>query len=217
MMLPTEASQELNDAFRHLRNDLRERTFYRHPSDLAIVESRRREWLAGLQGRLDSETYVPRPALGLSVPKAEWHVRPAIILTLEDHVVYNYLALLARSQVAPKLRWSERDGIRFSNHIDLRGKGWFRHTFVGWKAFDKSSLRRSKEKPHVLVTDIAGYYENIDIDRLVRDLRAIGVERAVTKLMSSCLNKWAGRRGKGIPQGYSASDLFAEFYLRTLR
>ena len=157
-----------------------------------------------------------RPALGLSVPKAEWHVRPAIILTLEDHVVYNYLALLARAQVAPKLSWSERNGIRFSNHIDLRGKKWFRSTFAGWKAFDRSSFRRSKEKSHVLVTDIAGYYENIDIDRLVRDLRAIGVEAAVTKLLSSCFNKWAGRRGKGIPQGYSASDLFAEFYLNTV-
>ena len=66
------------------------------------------------------------------------------------------------------------------------------------------------------MTDIAGYYENIDIDRLVRDLRAIGVESPVAKLLSSCLNKWAGRRGKGIPQGYSASDLFAEFYLNTV-
>ena len=35
-------------------------------------------------------------------------------------------------------------------------------------------------------------------------------------MLSACLNKWAGRRGKGIPQGYSASDLFAEFYLNTV-
>ena len=216
MMIPTEGSQELNDAFRHVRDDLRERAFYRHPSDLEIVTSHRFEWLAGLQAQLDRETYVPRPVLRLSVPKADWHVRPAAVLTLEDHAVYNYLALSARTQIAPQLSWSERKGIRFSNHIELRRKRWFRRSFVGWKAFDKSSLRRTDKKTHVLVTDIAGYYENIDIGRLVQDLRAVGVEPAVAKLLSSCLNKWAGRRGKGIPQGYSASDLFAEFYLNTV-
>ena len=212
----TEVSQELNDAFRHVSDDLKEGAFYRHPNDLSIVTSHRFEWLTALQGRLDSEAYVPRAATGLSVPKAEWHVRPAAILTLEDHTVYNYLALLARAQVGPQLSWSEKKTIRFSNHIKLRGRRWFRPSFVGWKAFDRLSLRRMKKKTHVLVTDIAGYYENIDIGRLVQDLRAVGVESAVVNLLTACLNKWAGRRGKGIPQGYSASALFAEFYLNTV-
>ena len=216
MTMSTELSQELNDAFRHVSDELRERGFYRHPSDLAIVTSHRNEWLAGIQDRLDNETYVPRPALQLSVPKPDWHVRPAAVLTLEDHAVYNYLALLARAQIAPQLSWSERREIRFSNHIELRGRRWFRRRFVGWKAFDKSSLRRAEEASHVLVTDIAGYYENIDIGRLVQNLRAVGVESAVANVLSSCLNKWAGRRCKGIPQGHSASDLFAEFYLNTV-
>ena len=212
----TEVSQELDDASRHVRDDLRETAFYRHPTDLAIVESRKAEWLAGLQARLNDETYVPRPAMGLRVPKAEWHVRFATTLTLEDHVVYNYLALLARAQVAPQLSWSEKKGIRFSNHIELKGRRWFRRSFVGWNAFNKSSLRRTKKSTHVLVTDIAGYYENIDIGRLVQDLQVVGIEATVAKMLSSCLNKWAGRRGKGIPQGFSASDLFAEFYLNTV-
>lgn len=40
-------------------------------------------------------------------------------------------------------------------------------------------------------------------------------------LLSSCLHRWAHPRGKGIPQGYSASDIIAKVYLepvdRTLR
>ena len=216
MTIPTQVSPELNNAFRHLADDLRERAFYRHPSDLAIVTSHRIECLAGLQVRLDNETYVPRPPLPLSVPKVNWDVRPAAILTLEDHAVYNYLALLARAHIAPQLSWSEKKGIRYSNHIELRGRRWFRRSFVGWKAFDKSSFRRAEKKMYVLEADIAGYYENIDIGRLVQDLQSVGVESGIAKLLSACLNKWAGRRGKGIPQGYSASDLFAEFYLNTV-
>ena len=180
------------------------------------MTSHRAQWLGSLQSRLDDGTYVPRPAPLLSVPKPEWHVRPAAVLTLEDHVVYNYLALLARVLVGPQLQWSERKGIRYSNYIAQRGVWWFRRSFVGWKAFGASSLDRLEKATHVLVTDITGYYENIDIGRLVQDLRATGVDSSVTRLLSVCLNKWAGRRGKGIPQGYSASDLFGEFYLNTV-
>jgi hypothetical protein len=33
------------------------------------------------------------------------------------------------------------------------------------------------------------------------------------RLLSACLHRWAGLRGKGIPQGYSASDILAKLYL----
>ena len=217
MTMPKVVSQELNDAFRHVRDDLRERAFYRHPSDLEIVTSHRNEWLADLQDRLGNEVYVPRAALRLSVPKADWQVRPAAVLLLEDHTVYNYLALLARAQIAPLLSWfgEERDSILKPYRI-AREAVVPKEFCWGGRLLMKSSLRRIEKNKHVLVTDIAGYYENIDIGRLVQDLRAVGVEAAVVQLLSSCLNKWAGRRGKGIPQGYCASDLFAEFYLNTV-
>ena len=216
MALTAEVSQELHEAFRRVQADLRERTFYRPPSLVETVASHRVEWLAGLQERLNNGTYVPRPALQLNVPKPGWHVRPAAVLALEDHTVYNYLALSARARVAQEVLWSQQRDIRFSHHVELRGRRWFRRDFVGWKQFDGSSLRRTEKKPYVLVTDIAGYYENIDIGRLVQDLQVIGVEQAVVKLLGTCLHKWVGRRGKGIPQGYAASDLFGEFYLNTV-
>ena len=64
-----------------------------------------------------------------------------------------------------------------------------------------------------MITDIAGYYENIDIARLIRELRDLGVDNTTLHNLSNCLNKWAEPRGRGIPQGCSSSELFAEFYL----
>ena len=212
----TDASSELTDAFVRARHDQQKRTFFRHPSDLLVVNAYHLEWLAALQNRLDDGTYTPRPAPLLGIPKPEWHIRPGAILTLEDQVVYHYLALLARSVIASQLQWSEGK-IRYSNYLAKGGASWFRLAFVGWKNFSRASIEKLKEpSKHVLIADIAGYYENIDIGRLMQDLRASGVDSSVTDFLSSCLNKWAGPRGRGIPQGYSPSDLFGEFYLNNV-
>jgi Reverse transcriptase (RNA-dependent DNA polymerase) len=209
-------SLELSDAFLRMQKDQQGRTFYKHPSDLLILTANHRECLAALQESLDEGKYTARPAPSVHIPKPNWHVRPAAILTLEDQVVYHYLALLAKPVVAPQLEWSEGK-VRYSNFLAKEGASWFRRTFLGWKNFDRTSIRKLQDSPkYVLLTDIAGYYENIDIGRLVQDLRASGVDGTITQTLSMSLNKWAGPRGRGIPQGYSPSDLMGEFYLNSI-
>lgn len=65
----------------------------------------------------------------------------------------------------------------------------------------------------MLLTDIAGYYENIDLGRLIQELQVAGVAAPIPSMLSKCLNGWAEPRRRGIPQGYSPSDVLAEFYL----
>ena len=211
-----EASSELSDAFRRVQNDQRERTFFTHPCNVEVLTVHRSEWLAELQRRVDDSKYTPRPAPLLSIAKENWHVRPGVVLTLDDQVVYQYLALLARPVVAPQLEWSEGK-VRFSHYLSKSGASGFQRPFLGWKNFSHASIKKLKDaSKYVVITDIAGYYENIDIGRLIQDLRASGVSSSVTELLSACLNKWAGPRARGIPQGNSASDLFGEFYLNSV-
>jgi len=91
---------------------------------------------------------------------------------------------------------------------------WFRNNFVSWDNFRaKSSDYLQNGTKFVVVSDITGFYENIDIDKLLSDLRGIvGGTRPEIDLLRNCLRKWSVRGEKGIPQGYSASDLLAKVY-----
>jgi len=115
------------------------------------------------------------------------------------------------------LEWSEGK-IRFSHKLlDEDKNQWFSGTFSGWDTFRKRSIEiLDSGYQYVLITDIAGYYENIDIRRLIRELRVLGIDNTTLETLSRCLNKWSEPRGRGVPQGFSPSDMFAELYLDTL-
>ena len=45
------------------------------------------------------------------------------------------------------------------------------------------------------------------------DLRTIQIPKTELDLLAKCLRRWSGTRTKGIPQGYTASDILAKVYL----
>ena len=174
-------------------------------------------WLEALEGQITIGIYVPGPFPYLEVPKPGWHIRPGIQLSLEDQFVYHYIALQAVDVVGPALEWTA-ETVRFSYRLSAPGKhSWFKWRFNGWKNFSTVSLGKlSGDAQFVLESDVSGFYENVDIGRLVQELLAAGVNQSVTKQLSLFWNKWSGTRQRGIPQGYSPSDLFAEFYMDPL-
>ena len=72
-------------------------------------------------------------------------------------------------------------------------------------------IRIAQGADHVVITDIAGFYENIDIGLMLSDLRAVDDNGPVGQRLSECLNKWSLSHvsGRGIPQGFAASDILA--------
>ncbi len=192
--------------------DQKNRTFLSSLFELSYQQHSESEWLPPLAKQLAAGDYVPRTPATFDVPKPNWHVRPGADLSVDDQVVYQYLALSIRPHVEPLLAPTEGT-IRFSHYLSTRPNEWFKPAFLGWTAFRKRSVELCAHYPFVLVTDISGYYENIDIQRLVAELRACGVTGPATGMLSKCLNKWAEPRHRGIPQGQSPSDLLAEFYL----
>src|SRR5258707_2835442 len=48
------------------------------------------------------------------------------------------------------------------------------------------------------------------------DLRDLGCDANTVQILSTCLYRWAVIPGRGIPQGYSASDILAKVYLNPI-
>ena len=204
-------------ALNRLKSDRRISGFYQIPFELEFSLADFENWLGPIQVQLKDGTYIPAMACPLNTPKPKWHIRPASLLSINDLLVYHCLALSCLPNVKQYLEWSESK-IRFSHKLlDEDKKQWFSGTFSGWDMFRKRSIEiLDSGYQYVLITDIAGYYENIDIRRLIRELRVLGIDNTTLETLSLCLNKWSEPRGRGIPQGFSPSDMFAELYLDTL-
>jgi hypothetical protein len=62
--------------------------------------------------------------------------------------------------------------------------------------------------------DIAGFFENIAVRRLIHDLKRIECPENAVAILSQCLNKWAIEE-RGLPQGVLASDILSKVYLES--
>lgn len=199
-------------AFVFFEHDQKERVFFSHPLEPILRKGAKDEWLATLARQVESATYVPSHAKILDTPKPKWHSRPGALLSCADQVVYHYIGLKCLELIRPRLRALEGT-VRFSNILAKNNRSWFARTFSGWKRFSEATATLLPNAEFIVETDVAGYYENIDIGRLIRELSAEGVDPFTIALMEKCLNKWAYPRGRGLLQGFSPSDLLAEYYM----
>lgn len=154
------------------------------------------------------------------VPKGNGAVRPGAILSLEDRTVDADIVGVLLPTISSGLKWAQGT-VDFSHQFASRpGRvNWFSNRFTGWTQFRNAQLRKLEEDEeitHVVVTDLTGFYENIDLTILMSDLRALGCDPDVVQLLQTCLYRWALLPGRGIPQGYSASDILAKVYLNSI-
>src|SRR6266404_5304735 len=194
------------------------RTFVRHPYDLELVQIDLRAWLDQLRDLLRTDRYYPSPMLFIDVPKGRAGVRSGAYLALADRVVYASLVGAALPHIEGQLAWAQGT-VDFSYQLrrTRRGAAWFRSRFHAWREFREAGLRRVQEGvPYVVMTDISGFYDNIDIATLVSDLRQMRVPELLVAQLSSCLNRWTEPLKVGIPQGQSASDVLAKVYLNSV-
>ena len=70
----------------------------------------------------------------------------------------------------------------------------------------------------LVVADIAGYYENIDLATLRSDLNQLNIDKNLVNFLMINLFRWSTQqvRGRSLPQGLSASDILAKLYLNTI-
>jgi len=206
---------DVSKAFTIVKSDLHGMTFVNYPFEEELVDLDQQLWLDQITEKLQSDSYTPSVCDIAEVPKGKGAVRPGSILTLEDQVVYTTLVDAIYGLLHKELLWSQGStDYSYRLNTELGSKQWFRDQFNGWKDFKDNSVKRIDEgDAFVVITDITGFYENIDHSLLLSDLRQIHSPDEIVNAIRSCLVKWAQLDTKGIPQGSSASHLLAKLYL----
>ena len=207
---------DLSLAWRRATGDLASRrAFARHPFHDALISSELDPWLAGLARSLRDGTYHPHSCRVVQVPKPSSHIRPGADLHLEDQVVFAALLQQMRQRISAALG-DPAHSPDYSYHLraDEAHADWFAPIFPRWRAFDHDSLAEvANGAVFVVVADIAGYYENIDLNTLRSDLNGLGVDAMALNLLMDCLHRWARVQRRGVPQGHSPADVLAKLYL----
>lgn len=176
------------------------------------------KWLERLMSIVEAGEYAPKDVVICDVLKPNYAIRPGAYLWIDDQLVYYACLGACLPHIYRAVSWpTKRIDHSYPLAEHFTNVEWFKSPFFAWKNFRTASIKQLDEGfSHVLITDIAGYYENIDIATLISDLRQIGAPNNVVGLLSSCLNRWAQVSGRGIPQGYNPSNLLGKLYLNTI-
>lgn len=147
---------------------MKERHFTVHPDVVAWIESDLPDWLDGLAAEL-AAGYTPRPSKFAAVPKAGGLIRPGTILDLDDALVYNLLVGRLLHSIIHQLRWSQGTvDTAYPLAPTADAADWTGTGFLVWRSWRDQSIARLSAPgvEYVVVSDITGFYENVDLQRL---------------------------------------------------
>jgi len=170
-----------------------------------------------LSTRLRNGTYTPRTPRIVEVPKSELATRPMAVLDMTDRILYQALMM----DIGTKLD-SELPAEVFSARLrhNKRGQAVIRDPRRAWVDFQRAGrdLCDRYEQVCMLTTDMTSYFEYIDIDLLLSDLRMVqGVSPERIDLLARMLHGWNTNSAmNGIPQGPDVSSFLGNFYLRPI-
>jgi hypothetical protein len=209
---------DTDKAFKLVEYDLDNLVFVNYPYERELIKEDSANWLNSVKQKLDEDNYVPSACVIAEVPKGKGAVRPGSVLTIEDLTAYTSIVGAAYTQIHQELKWAQgKVDYAYRLKSATTEALWFRDQFNGWNDFKKNSLKLIKNgSAYVVITDITGYYENIDHSLLLSDLRQINAPNEVIENLRKCLVEWAQLKTKGIPQGTSASHLLAKLYLNPI-
>jgi len=183
-----------------------------------ILDNNEADWLDDLRCRLENREYEPRTPRQIDVPKKNFHLRPASILHPEDLVVYSAIILEEYEKIKKALDWSAKE-CRYSHILrddPTESNQWDEFEKPLWTEMSDKKINYAAKFDYVLETDISGYYENIDIERTTSTFKQITGRQDLGNELRHLLRPWAKPRNRGLPQGYSPSDVLAEIYLDSI-
>jgi hypothetical protein len=228
--------EQLNLAWKKTKRDLSHymNSFVSRPYITDILDAKQEEWISSLQDRMitslrriqgdcesQAERYEAHKARIIDVPKGDYHLRPASVLHIEDAVVYAALILELYDEIRESIKWSAEENrfshILYESEKNKKENRWQKFEKDAWNSMQKTKIDLAKEYSFVVETDVAGFYENIDLQLAMWTLKHRAPEKdGVIELLWRLLDKWAGTRKRGIPQGYGSSDIIAEAYLDSI-
>jgi len=213
------ARLDLELAWRRVKHDIaKDRVFIRHPYLIDLIEVNLNEWLEQLREKVAKGEFQPSALRVCDVPKPKGAVRPGGDLELADQVIYCALVADAREQIQTALRWGNPlTDFSYRLRADHHEVPWFEDWFPNQTALANYSIKCIEDGcSHVVVADIAGYYEQVDLTTLRSDLNYLGINKETVSLLLKCLHRWAHVSNRGLPQGLSASDILGKLYLNSV-
>lgn len=156
-----------------------------------------------------------KPLLRIDVPKSNFTIRPMARPYLEEWLLFesiiNYIS---------KIILTEHSAVCGRSFSILRYKEKIEKATDPWLKFDKKTreLYQNGYK-HVVVTDITGYYENINLEelrsRLFDFINDDETNKKYIDALFNMLRKWSLERidNYGLPQGPPASTFLGDFFL----
>jgi hypothetical protein len=207
---------DIDLAWNRVKKDLKEKHFISPLFLPDILQTDLTKWLGELKIKIESKTFQPHPMEIVEIPKGKGLIRPGSLLFIDDNIAYSALVQECYSKILTQIEWSQNvvDFAYIVTKENMTSSNWYKSQLFGWNSFREKSLEKIKGGfQYVIVTDLTGFYENVDIPILVSDLRAIGIDNEIVNELSKCLNRWTQVNNKGLPQSNSASDILAKLYL----
>ena len=202
-------------AWKRLKRDITNRSFIRNPFEVEIIDNARDKYLGALLNKVANGTYHPSPQYVCNVPKKGFLIRPGGHLNIDDRILYYAILGTILPEIYEKTQGNIDHSCQIDNDIDKID--WIINVFQGWSEFRINSLKKIDDgAKYVVIADITGYYENIDLSLLMSDIIQTGANKVLVDLLSECLNRWTQVNNRGIPQGYTPSDILGKLYLNTV-
>ncbi len=173
--------------------------------------------------------YAPSKALLLNVPKGNFTLRYALETSFADRAIYHSMAMHLMPIFDPTIsRWvfSHRWGDT-SNSKRSDPKYVFRNGIQAWSDFLGCVQSAAKPGTYLLSTDLANYFENINLPKLknimlelipeldLSEREKAQVEELVDQLFVY-LRSWSFNEDRGLPQNRDASSFLANVYMRSV-
>ena len=208
--------------FKQFRNDLRDDWFpdpllFNDVLDKGVVTERLKDNFEKNDGK-----YLPVERTLFNIPKSNFTLRYALEIGIADRLLYHGLVSFLVPYYDPLIPWfvysHRRDAHRSSDRY------LFRMGIPAWKDFVGSVKSAITEENYFLSTDLANYFEHIDLKKLKKVFveRIPTVDATASKkstirsylgVLFECLEKWAYRPARGLPQNRDASSFLANMYM----
>jgi hypothetical protein len=176
----------------------------------ADIESQWETYKYSLLAAIENETFYPNSVEIVDLPKDRLAVRPLARLEISHRLVYEALivaiAPLAKKAVSRRV-YSNRWWLRRQRFLSPVGT---------WIRMQRAARTFHLGNPNLLLasTDVSSFFEHIDIDILIDDLRRLGAPAWVLEPLGAFLAAFNGLSSAwGIPQGSDMSGVLANIYL----
>jgi hypothetical protein len=160
---------------------------------------------------LDFGNYKIRADRRIFVVKPGGGFRAAVQLDPLDHLIYT-TAVYEAAEYIEKARVPADKRIACSYRIKLGSDGTFFQEGSGWKDFHEHSrsLVSSGEYSHVLVADIADFFNQLGQHRIQNALELSAVPLLRSQNIERFLNQLTSKQSQGLPVGPLGSNILSE-------